>query len=341
MWGVRYAQSIIANKGGNAMFGMLFRAVSALLVPLMWPVPATSAIQNSPTGVSTQETSSRPDVAKGLSEAATTYAMRPTNATVDRVWHAIPGLCGYSLDQSASMQATQQADDGRIHLVWQTVPPERRLTELPAEPIYRGPATERSVALMFNVSWGEEYVPSLIETLREQKVPATFFLDGAWVQRHPKLALEVSRSGAAIGSHGSGHPDFRKLSDDAIQRQVQGTNQVIEKALHRRVDLLAPPAGSFDARTVRTAREAGMYTILWSDDSVDWMRPSPDRIVARVVGGAHPGAFILMHPTDSTVKALPQLIERLREAGYQFKTVEAVVTERPVSAPPAVLSGRR
>lgn len=323
------------------MFDLFIRAVPALVMSALWPisfpapVPATS--QSQPARVPADPS----DVAltEGLAAAAKTYERRPLNATVDRVWHAVPGLCGYALDQSASVKATRNANDGRLHLVWQSVPPDRRLAQLPPEPVYRGPGAERSVALMFNVSWGEEYVPSVLQTLREKKVPVTFFLDGAWVRKHPKLAKELGQSGAAIGSHGSGHPDFRKLSNEQIESQVQGTNRIIEQTLHRRVDLLAPPAGSYDDRTVRIARAAGMYTVLWSDDSVDWMRPSPNRIVTRVVRNAHPGALVLMHPTAPTAKALPQLIDRLRAAGYQFKTVEAVVAEQPTSSPPAVLSG--
>ena len=41
----------------------------------------------------------------------------------------------------------------------------------------------------------------------------------------------------------------------------------------------------------------------------------------RVVGKAHNGAIVLMHPTAPTVSALPQIIEELKEQGYQFVTV--------------------
>ncbi|MDQ0189275.1 polysaccharide deacetylase family protein [Alicyclobacillus cycloheptanicus] len=273
-----------------------------------------------------------------LAAAAAAYERAPVNARVDRVWHAVPGLAGWRLDQPASERATQQAHDGKLHCEWKMVPPEVRLSSLPAEPIYRGPSEERSVALMFNVSWGEAYLPSLLDTLRKEHVQATFFLDGAWVRKHPELAKDIAQSGHVIGSHGTGHPDFRKLGAAELSRQVDGTNQIIEHVVHRRVILLAPPAGSYDQRTVERARQAGMYTILWSDDSVDWMRPSPDRLVERVMANVHPGALVLMHPTDPTARALPQLIHRLRAAGYTFRTVDDVVNERPAIHPPAVLS---
>lgn len=76
----------------------------------------------------------------------------PVDARTHRVWHAIPGLAGWRLDVPASERATKASTDGRTHLVWNMVPPRVRLSMLPADPIYRGPNVEKSVALMVNVS---------------------------------------------------------------------------------------------------------------------------------------------------------------------------------------------
>lgn len=264
----------------------------------------------------------------------------PVDAFVDRVWHAVPGLYGWRLDLTASEEATRAKHDGALHLVWKPVPPKRRLAELGPEPIYRGPRQEKAMALMFNVSWGEAYIPDILRTLAANHVRATFFLDGAWVEKHPDLARQIAAAGHAIGSHGSGHPDFRRLSDARLEQQMVATKERISHTLGGAalsVDLLAPPAGSYDARTVRLARAHGMYTVLWTVDTLDWKRPRPEVIVQRVVSGETPGALVLMHPTESTAAALPQLLARLHKDGYDLKTVDDVVHERRAVAPPAVL----
>lgn len=252
------------------------------------------------------------------------------DARVDRVWHAIPGLSGSILDDAASLKETQRAHDGKLHVVVVDVPPKTRLRDLPPEPIYRGPSAEKSVCLMFNVSWGENHIPSILQTLRNNHVHATFFLDGAWVRKHPDLAKQIAADGHAIGSHGSGHPDFRKLSSFQLEQQVQKTNTVIKETVGQSLRLLAPPAGSYDNRTVKIARSHGMYTILWTADTIDWKRPPASAIVSRAVSGSEPGALILMHPTEPTAKALPQLIQSIASKGYHFKTVEQVVDEKPI-----------
>jgi probable sporulation protein (polysaccharide deacetylase family) len=272
-----------------------------------------------------------------VQHASRSLAKAPVDAKVDRVWHAIPGLCGWQLDIPASLKASRSKADGRIHLVWHPIPPKHRLNDLPPEPIYRGPQEERSLCLMFNVSWGEEYVPALLRILAQAHVRATFFLDGAWVRRHPDLARQIVSAGHAVGSHGTGHPDFQQLSNAKLYQQIQGTNDLIQRELGVRPRVLAPPAGAYDERTVRMARNVGMYTILWTVDTVDWRKPPASLIVQRVLAGVEPGGLILMHPTAPTVAALPTLIRRLQADGYQFKTVDQLVLEQTATHPPAVL----
>jgi len=38
---------------------------------------------------------------------------------------------------------------------------------------------------MFNVDWGDEYIPGLLEVLAEADVAATWFLTGRWVEKAP------------------------------------------------------------------------------------------------------------------------------------------------------------
>ena len=98
---------------------------------------------------------------------------------------------------------------------------------------------------------------------------ATFFLDGAWVKKHPELAKEIHAEGHEIGSHGSGHPDFRRLASRALERQIV-CHQRRPSSYFGVITLLAPPAGSYDQRTVEFAHRQHMYTVLgrtpWTGD---------------------------------------------------------------------------
>jgi len=73
------------------------------------------------------------------------------------------------------------------------------------------------------------------------------------------------------------------------------------------------------------AAELGYTTILWSIDTIDWKRPPAETIITRVLGKLHNGAIILMHPTEPTAQALPELLFRIGERGYAVKPVSAIL----------------
>ena len=47
---------------------------------------------------------------------------------------------------------------------------------------YSGDVTSKNISLMINVYWGTEYLPSLLDNLREKEVTATFFIGGIWAE---------------------------------------------------------------------------------------------------------------------------------------------------------------
>lgn len=67
----------------------------------------------------------------------------------------------------------------------------------------RGPAgslaalapAQDTVALVFDVPWGEMEVPRILHVLEEHGVRATFQADPAWIQAYPDLARRIRRGG--------------------------------------------------------------------------------------------------------------------------------------------------
>jgi peptidoglycan/xylan/chitin deacetylase (PgdA/CDA1 family) len=67
--------------------------------------------------------------------------------------------------------------------------------------------------------------------------------------------------------------------------------------------------------------------VLWSADTIDWQRPAPATIVNRVINKVHNDAIILMHPTDPTVKALPEMLKRLTEENYKLVSIDKIISD--------------
>lgn len=236
----------------------------------------------------------------------------------------VPETPGQRLDVSATTRVVLEAERGA------SVAPVVRTIGAPVvagmfSPVYLGSTDGRRAALMFNVSWGNEVLPRLLEVLRQERVKATFFVEGSWAERFPELLKAIGAGGHCLGSHAYQHVDPTRLPETELVRSLALTREAVRRGGFELAPLFAPPAGAVSAEVVRRAAAEGYWTILWSADSIDWQRPAPQVIVDRVMSKISPGGLVLLHPTEPTVQALPGLISALRGLGYELVTVPALL----------------
>ncbi|NMP21841.1 polysaccharide deacetylase family protein [Sulfobacillus harzensis] len=194
-------------------------------------------------------------------------------------------------------------------------------------PVYRVETDKAAMALTINVVWGTEYVPKLLAELKAAHVPATFMVGGAWAEAHPELVRTMRKDGDEIGNHGWNHRHPNQLGYQGNIQDITRTNHMIEGLVQVRPKVYAPPYGEFNGTVLKAAQAAHMTLVMWTIDTIDW-RPSSSvsYMVGKVGRKAENGAIVLMHPTDRTVEALPQIIATLKEKGYQLVTVSELLT---------------
>lgn len=284
------------------------------------------SIKAQSTAVSQMESNS---IYQQIKDKAKELNSPPKNAEIDPVWKATPGYNGLVVDMEASFKAMKKDNkfDGN-KLVVKQIEPTVHLDNLPASPIYRGNPEKPMVTLLVNVAWGNEYLPEMLQTMRKNNVKSTFFLDGSWVKKNPSLAKMIAEEKHEIGNHAYSHPDLKKMTNARIREELKQTNEVIHATLDLSPKWFAPPSGSYRNDVVQIASDLDMKTILWSVDTVDWRGPDPDEMVKRVLGKVHPGAMILMHPTESSSKGLEKLIKGIKEKGYSIGTVSDLMDEK-------------
>lgn len=192
-------------------------------------------------------------------------------------------------------------------------------------PVYHGSAEEKMISLTFNVVWGEEYIPQILDILEENDVQATFFLGGQWVDDFPELAGKIAGAGHEVGNHGYSHLHQERISKAANIEEIRKAETSINNVTGIKPKLFAPPYGERGDVILKAAEEAGYTTIFWSIDTIDWQRPEPSVITDRVLARAHNGAIVLMHPTAPTVNSLPVIIRELKKQGYQMVKVSSLL----------------
>ncbi|MFS0574633.1 polysaccharide deacetylase family protein [Sporosarcina sp. 179-K 3D1 HS] len=301
-----------------------FLVMAALWIGLQsWTTPGDSPI-------SIMTSYDEKSTATTIEAYAQKHDIPPIDATIDRVWKAIPGYNGLVVDQEKSLGIMEGSRFKEEDIIWKETPPEVHLSDLPPSPIYRGNPEKPMVSLLINVAWGNEFIEPILHTLQQHKVKASFFLDGSWTKKNPDMARLIQFHGHEIGSHAYSHPDLAKSSEAKTRDELQKTNDVIEEVLGLTPTWFAPPSGSFNQRTIEIARELGMYTILWTVDTVDWRKPDTTEMVNRVVSKVEKGSMILMHPTQPTAEGLERMIEEIKGKGYVVGTVSELMSEERV-----------
>ena len=199
------------------------------------------------------------------------------------------------------------------------------------------PAKAAAIALTFD-DGPSPLTGELLEILREEDVPATFFLCGYRLEQFPEAAALLADTNHELGVHGYSHTAMSKLSGEALREELDRTRALILETTGREPALLRPPGGlcSPDVRTA--AEERGWPVILWSVDPEDW-RPgvSGAAVCRRVMENAADGAVILLHDLNRrTLDALPGLIRTLKEREFDFLTVSALAERQGISLEPGV-----
>ncbi|WP_256218443.1 polysaccharide deacetylase family protein [Bacillus sp. MUM 116] len=257
------------------------------------------------------------------------HKVEPIDATVDRIWKAIPGYNGLDVDITASYNKMKKdAKFVENKIVLKEISPNVHLGDLPPNPIYKGNPKKPLVALLINVAWGNEYISTILNVLKDSKVKATFFFDGSWVKKNPDLAMMIYEEGHEIGNHAYSHPDLQRRSKSDTIKELEKTNNIIEETIGVKPKWFAPPSGSFNQVTVQVANELNMKTILWTVDTVDWKKPQTTEMVNRIVKNVDNGSMVLMHPTKPVAEGLDAMITNIKAKGYQLGTVSDLMSEK-------------
>lgn len=260
--------------------------------------------------------------------------IEPVNAKLDRVWKAIPGYNGREVDlestyRNIDVNSFDPVKD-KIPYVFREIKPKVTLDDLGAQPIYRGNPNKPMAALMINVAWGNEYLESILTTLDQEKVKATFFLDGSWLNKNEEWAKEIQRRGHQLENHAYSHPNMSRLSRERAVLEIQKTKKLLKDKLGVENRWFAPPSGDFNQQTVELAAAEGLKTVLWTVDTVDWRNPAPEAVIEKMSKQIEAGSLILMHPTPTTKASLKGIIDVIKSKGLKAGTVGETLSESRV-----------
>lgn len=188
----------------------------------------------------------------------------------------------------------------------------------------------KCIALTFDAGPGE-HTPQLLDTLKEKKVHATFFLLGKnHVEKYPDTVRRIAAEGHEVANHTWSHERLDKLSADEIRTELGSTQEAVAKLTGRKPVLMRPPQGRTNKTVTKVSKELGLSQILWSATAKDYSTNDSALIKKRILDQADRDGVILLHDIyDGTVPAVPGIIDTLKERGFTFVTVPQLLAPAP------------
>jgi peptidoglycan-N-acetylmuramic acid deacetylase len=195
--------------------------------------------------------------------------------------------------------------------------------------IFLGDTSRKELFLTFDNGYENGYTAKILDTLKDKKIPAIFFVTGHYVKSQPDLIKRMVAEGHLVGNHSWSHPDMTTISDEQIKKEL---DQVKEEAARvtgsKEMNYLRPPRGIFNERTLATTKKMGYTNVFWSVAYKDWdVNDQKGEAYAynKVVSQLHPGAVILLHSiSKDNTAALGSIIDEAKRQGYEFKSLDAL-----------------
>ena len=184
--------------------------------------------------------------------------------------------------------------------------------------------TKKYIALTFDDGPHPLYTERILDILEEKKVPATFFVVGFRAEVHPKTILRMKELNCEIGNHTYGHKHLKRISAQDALFEMKKCGDIIFNITGEYPKIYRPPFGEIGKEL---EKKIDMTKILWTIDSSDWrIKHGKSKVVNNVVSKANENAIILLHDFyEATVEALPEIIDKLQEDGYEFITISELL----------------
>jgi peptidoglycan/xylan/chitin deacetylase (PgdA/CDA1 family) len=178
--------------------------------------------------------------------------------------------------------------------------------------------------------------PRILEVLREYNIKATFFVIGEMAEQNPELVLQLQEEGHLICNHTYSH-NYKLIysSPDNFMADVTKWEQVLKSILGEgfETNILRFPGGSFGKKRQPfrdRVKEEGYINIDWNalNGDAEALHIPADVLIDRIKESTESkdNAVVLMHDSntkDTTVEALPEIINYLKSEGYSFETLES------------------
>ncbi len=191
---------------------------------------------------------------------------------------------------------------------------------------YLGDIKEKVIYLTFDEGYKNENAHKILDILKENNVPAAFFVTASFLKKAPEITVRMVEEGHVVGNHTAHHADITEISKEELAQELAECEQLFQEVTGREMDpFFRPPEGVYNIHALKEIKELGYKTVFWSMAYRDWdvdNQPTEQEAYSHMLTYCHSGCIPLLHVVSSTnTKVLDSVIKELKAEGYEFKSL--------------------
>lgn len=195
---------------------------------------------------------------------------------------------------------------------------------------YLGNTKEKVIYLTFDEGYENGYTSKILDVLRDEKVPAAFFVVKPYITQNSELVKRMADEGHLVCNHSNHHPSMATITDtEKFNKEftdVEGAyKEIVGSDMPK---FFRPPMGKYSINSLKKTKALGYKTIFWSFAYKDWIidnQPSEEMAIKKITNGVHPGCIMLLHAVSKTnTNILKTVIQQIKADGYEFKSLNDI-----------------
>lgn len=196
------------------------------------------------------------------------------------------------------------------------------------EPLISLAESDKIIYLTFDDGPSDRVTPKILDTLKEENVPATFFIVGEQAINRKRLVKREYDEGHTVAVHSFSHRYGEIYSSaKALMDDITKCNDLICSITGEYSHIYRFPGGSFNLgrELIQAVTESGLYYVDWNASFRDSEipRPTPRSLYKAALSTVSNPRRVVMLAHDSTDKsataeALAEVIRHFKDKGYSF-----------------------
>lgn len=192
---------------------------------------------------------------------------------------------------------------------------------------------KKQIAYTFELSGTnqkQEQVEQLLQILKQQEIPATFFATASWIENNRSLAIQICQQGHEIQGLSEQEVCVEQMTARACRKELQTLREMIGTVTEEPCVFFRIPGGEYNNEVLRTVYACGSYPVAWSIDSLDWKDYGAENQVKQMLQThtLRDGEVLRFHAEgENTGEMVSLLHPQLKEEGYEAVTVSQMIVK--------------